>query len=189
MTQFYYQYDKLTKVLIHKPISAYIGSKLPQIPRDALTVVPLPKKEGFAVIASEFDASHKPHGTMYIEDHRGKIIYNQMSCSKSETVTELGEIKDGWTELKPSTQFDEWLNGAWVTNQSNKYIAEYNHVDDVRRGLYSQICDPLKSEAIDKADDGYNDEANALKRQAREAKKKIQAEHPWPTPPELSSEV
>lgn len=153
-------------------------------PRNVLLTKPLPQKEGHLVVAlSDFS------GSEYIEDHRGETVYLKSDCTRIQTIRELGPIDDAWTQEKPSTQFDEWINGTWVTNKSNKYIAEYNHVDDVRRGLYSQICDPLKSEAIDKADDGYNDEANALKRQAREAKKKIQTEHPWPTPPELSSEV
>ncbi|MFA0146949.1 hypothetical protein AB4452_12710 [Vibrio lentus] len=118
-----------------------------------------------------------------------EVTAHHKQTHETKVFDDASLVADEYTLEKPSTQFDEWINGVWVTNQSNKYIAEYNHVDDVRRGLYSQICDPLKSEAIDKADDGYNDEANALKRQAREAKKKIQAEHPWPTPPQLSSEV
>lgn len=183
MTQYYYQYDKVTRVVMHKPISAFIGSKLPQVPRDALTIEPLRKKEGFVVIACEFDERGKPFLTKYIEDHRGEIIYDQTNCNKSETVTELGEIKEGWTELKPITQFDEWINNDWVTNQSNKYIAEYNQVDNVRRGLYAQICDPLIAEANIKRLQGFEDDAQAIEAQVLAARNKIQTENPWPTPP------
>ncbi|ARP40639.1 hypothetical protein [Vibrio syngnathi] len=183
----YYPIDNKTQEVLN-PVKAEYRGGMYHIPKDALESEPLPTKQGFAVVAV-FDESGKAINSKYIEDHRGTTIYDESDCTRIQTIRELGPIDDAWTQEKPSTQFDEWINGVWVTNQSNKYIAEYNHVDDVRRGLYSQICDPLKSEAIDKADDGYNDEANALKRQAREAKKKIQAEHPWPTPPERSSEV
>ncbi|MFA0054949.1 hypothetical protein [Vibrio echinoideorum] len=183
----YYPIDNKTQEVLN-PVKAEYRGGLYHIPKDALESEPLSPKQGFAVVAV-LDESGKAIDSEYIEDHRGKTIDDESDCTNSESVFELGLVKAGFTIEQPSTQFDEWINGVWVTNQSNKYIAEYNHADDVRRGLYSQICDPLKSEAIDKADDGYNDEANALKRQAREAKKKIQAEHPWPTPPQLSSEV
>ncbi|PMM19531.1 hypothetical protein [Vibrio lentus] len=92
-------------------------------------------------------------------------------------------ITGDYTKDEPATQWDEWINNAWVTNQSNKYIAEYDRVDNVRRGLYAQMCDPLKMEAMDLMDEGQETEARQLKLQALAAKQKIKAENPWPTPP------
>ncbi|WP_261881506.1 hypothetical protein [Vibrio coralliirubri] len=92
-------------------------------------------------------------------------------------------VSDEYTLKKPSTPFDEWIDGAWVTNKSNQHIAEYNQVDNVRRGLYAQICDPLIAEANIKRLQGFEDDAQTIEAQALAARNKIQTENPWPTPP------
>ncbi|MFA0113574.1 hypothetical protein AB4407_07780 [Vibrio sp. 10N.261.46.E11] len=152
------------------------------IPKDALQSKPLPSKQGFAVVAV-LDESGKAIGSEYIEDHRGTTIYDEFDCTKSETVSELGPIKDGFTPDKALTMFDERIDGKWVTNQSNKYVAEYNQTDEIRRQLYSRMCDPLIAEAQIKRLSGNKAEADISEAQALAARAKIQAEHPWPTPP------
>ncbi|MAD77563.1 MAG: hypothetical protein CML20_22815 [Rheinheimera sp.] len=151
-------------------------------PRNVLLTKPLPPKEGCLVIAKE-DLS----GSEYIEDHRGTTIYDESDCTKSEVVSELGPIKDGFTPDKPLTVFDERIDGQWVTNESNKYIAEYNQVDDARRAAYFQVVTPLIDEAKIKRDLIKTPEAIAeadeLEQQAKAARQKIQTENPWPTPP------
>lgn len=92
-------------------------------------------------------------------------------------------ITDEYIKGEPATQWDEWTNGAWVTNESNQHIAEYNQVDNVRRGLYVQMCDPLIAEANIKRLQGFDVEAQAIEAQALAARGKIQTDHPWPTPP------
>ncbi|MEH0666434.1 hypothetical protein H4F04_10965 [Vibrio scophthalmi] len=94
-------------------------------------------------------------------------------------------VTDEYTLEKPSTQWDEWTNDAWVTNQSNKYIAEYDQVDSVRRAAYREVSDPLYMEAWRKESKGLSDEAAAFRQQADAAVELIQAENPWPTPPEV----
>ncbi|MBU2910039.1 hypothetical protein [Vibrio splendidus] len=148
----------------------------------ALQIEPLPSKEGFAVIAT-FDENGRPIGSTYIEDNRDKTVYDQSNCIKSEKVTELGLILDGWTLEEPKTKFDEWIDDAWVTNKSNQHIAEYNQVDNVRRSQYVQMCDPLFAEANIKRLQGFEDDARAIEAQALAARDKIQTENPWPTPP------
>ena len=178
----YYPIDRLTQEVL-APVKAEYRGGLYHLPKDALESEPLPPKKGFAVVAV-FDESGKAIDSKYIEDHRGTTIYDESDCTKSEVVSELGPIKDGFTPDKPQTEFDERINGAWVTNESNKYIAEYNQIDDKRRALYSQMCDPLKMEAMDLMDEGKEAEALQLKQQALAAKQKIKTENPWPTPPE-----
>lgn len=178
----YYPIDKQTNEVLASVKAEYRGGMY-HIPRDALQSEPLPPKQGFAVVAV-LDESGKAIDSEYIEDHRGTTIYDESDCTKSEVVSELGPIKDGFTPDKPQTEFDERINGAWVTNKSNKYIAEYNQIDDKRRTLYSQMCDPLKMEAMGLMDEGKEAEALQLKQQALAAKQKIKTENPWPTPPE-----
>ncbi len=110
--------------------------------------------------------------------------YNKETL-ESKLFDDASLVTDDYTLEKPSTQWDEWIVDAWVTNESNKYIAEYDRVDDKRRGLYTIMCDPLKMEALDLIDLGKNEEAAQLKQQAIAAKKKIKEENPWPTPPEV----
>jgi len=118
-----------------------------------------------------------------IIDHRTKTIFDQSDCSQSKQVTELGDIEQGWTRQAPQTQFDEWINNAWVTNLSKQYIANYDQVDSARRSLYSQMCDPLISEANIKRLQGNETDAKALEAQALAAWQKIHDENPWPDNP------
>ncbi|MGD8170083.1 hypothetical protein ACQEXU_00365 [Vibrio sp. TRT 21S02] len=95
-------------------------------------------------------------------------------------------VSDEYTQEKPLTHWDEWINDAWVTNESNKYIAEYDQVDSTRRAAYREVSDPLYMEAWRKESKGLTDEAAAFRQQADAAVELIQAEHPWPTPPEVA---
>lgn len=181
----YYPIDKQTKEVLG-PVKAEYRGGMYHIPKDALQSEPLPSKQGFAVVAI-LDESDTAIDSEYIEDHRGTTIYDESNCTKSETVSEIGPIKAGFTPDKPQTPFDEWINDAWVTNESNKYIAEYNQVDDARRAAYFQVVTPLIDEAKIKRDLIKTPEAIAeadeLEQQALAARHKIQTENPWPTPP------
>ncbi|WP_135443874.1 hypothetical protein [Vibrio tasmaniensis] len=183
----YWLWDKETKVVDHKAIKAQFRAGQHHIPRNALNMEPKPKKEGFKVIVV-LD-NNLPTGTEYIEDHIGKLIFDESDCTQFKQVEKLGSIPDGWTSGEPKTPFDERINGVWVTNESNKYIAEYDQVDSARRAAYREISDPLYMEAWRKDSKGLTDEAAAFRQQANAAAGLIQAEHPWPTSPELSSEV
>lgn len=182
--KYYYPIDKQTNEVL-APVKAEYRGGMYHIPRDALLAEPLPPKQGFAVVAI-LNESGKAIDSEYIEDHRGMTIYDESDCTKSEVVSELGPIKDGFTPDKPLTIFDERIDGKWVTNQSNKYIAEYDQVDSARRAAYREVSDPLYMEAWRKESKGLVDEAAAFRQQADAAVELIQAEHPWPTPPEVA---
>ncbi|MFN3014446.1 hypothetical protein ACK1CN_00775 [Vibrio coralliilyticus] len=181
----YWLWDKETKVVARKAIKAQFRAGQHHIPRSALKVEPKPKKEGFKVIVVLVNGL--PTGTEYIEDHIGKVIFDKSDCTEFKSVEKLGAIPDGWTFVEPKTPFDEWINDNWVTNESNKYIAEYNQIDDVRRAAYFQVVTPLIDEAKIKRDLIKTPEAIAeadeLEQQALAARQKIQTENPWPTPP------
>ncbi|MDD9155466.1 hypothetical protein PVK64_04590 [Aliivibrio sp. S4TY2] len=110
MPDYYFQYDKETKIVNHKKVSVFNGSKIPQIPRNALTIDPLPKKKSFVVVACDFDETGKPHSTKYLEDHREKIAFakDRNNDEKGDyQVEELGAIPSTHTLLEPE-QFDSW---------------------------------------------------------------------------------
>lgn len=177
----YYPINKLSLEVL-EPIKAERRGGIYHIPKDALQSEPLPPKQGFAVVAV-LDDSGGAIDSEYIEDHRGTTIYDESDCTKSEVVSELGPIKDGFTPDKPSTIFDERIDSKWVTNKSDKYIADYDEVDSIRRALYREISDPLYMESYRKEKKGLLEEAAIFKAQADAAVEKIQAKHPFPIAP------
>lgn len=88
-----------------------------------------------------------------------------------------------YTLAKPTTQFDEWINDAWITNLSNKYIADYDAVDSTRRALYREVSDPLYMESYRKKESGEFEKAAIFKAQADAAVEQIQIKNPFPTSP------
>lgn len=112
--------------------------------------------------------------------------YNKQT-HESKVFDDASLVTDEYTLKKPLTPWDEWINDEWVTNESNKYIAEYNQVDDVRRRAYFKMVTPLIDEAKIKRDLIKTPEAiveaDELEQQALAARQKIQTENPWPTPP------
>lgn len=145
-------------------------------PRNSVQLETLPDKKGFAVVLNK-DLT----ATEYIIDHREKTIYNTANFAESKQVDELGEIKEGWTLDKPTTEFDTWINDAWVTDTQAEFEANINNVDSTRRSLYSSMVDPLISEANIERLQGNEEAAVELENQAIAAREKIRTENPWPT--------
>lgn len=182
--KYYWLWNKETKTVVHKAIKAQFRAGQYHIPRSALRVEPKPDVKGFkVVVVLEGDF---PKGTEYVEDHMGKVIFDKSNCIKSKKVKEFGPILDGWTLEEPKTEFDEWINDCWVTNQSNKYIAEYDQVDSARRAAYRNVSDPLYIEAMRNKESGLMNDAADFKKQADAAVELIKAEFPWPTQVEVS---
>jgi hypothetical protein len=175
----YWMIDSLSKEIMGE----YDAQSKWNIPRNAMTEQPLQPKQGFAVVAV-FDDSGKPIDSEYIEDHRGTTIYDESDCTKSEVVSELGSIKEGFTPDKPLTEFDERIDGKWVTNESNKYIAKYNEVDSLRREIYTTLINPLELEALRKERAGETALANEYFKQADAATEKMKQDHPLPETPQ-----
>ncbi|EGR1464703.1 phage tail protein [Vibrio cholerae] len=112
-----------------------------------------------------------------------RTIWNYEDYSRKE-IDEQELIPEGWTDKERKTAFDRWNDGEWVTDLSAQYIAEFDQVDNLRRGLYFAMVDPLVSEANIKRLQGKEAEAIELERQAIAAREKIQLDHPWPVNPE-----
>ena len=47
------------------------------------------------------------------EDHRDKVVYSTLDRSESK-VDYIGAIKEGFTFLKPISEFDSWNGAAWI---------------------------------------------------------------------------
>lgn len=113
-------------------------------------------------------------------------VFN-IKTRESKEIPDLLEIEKGWTEKQPTSQFDEWVGGQWVTNLDKQYQYDYNQVDNMRRALFTQNVDPLFVEANVKKIQGLEKEADLYVQQALALRKKIQDEHPWPLLPQESA--
>lgn len=56
----------------------------------------------------------------YPSDHRGKKIYSTETGAES-TVTEIGDIPDNHTLLKPNSEFDSWGGENWVLDENKQH--------------------------------------------------------------------
>lgn len=186
MIEVYYIYDKETLIVNQEGISTTRFSALPEYPRDALLIKPFPEKEGFVVRVCDFE-NGRPTATEYVPDHRGKTIYNKTNPLESKTVKDLGEIEEGWTLNKPSSQYVTWNEELddWKTDTQAKYEAEVQQVTNTRESLYVQIVDRLNSEAkMIRRVEGDEVKAAEYEAQADAAYLKIRADNPWPKAPE-----
>lgn len=183
MIEVYYTYNKETLIVNQEGISTTCFSALPEYPRDALLIKPLPEKEGFAVLVCDFE-NGRPTSTEYVADHLGETIYNKSNPLESKQVKELGEIEDGWTLETPVSLFDEWIVDGWVTNKQAQYEAQVQHVTTTRESLYVEIVDRLNNEAkMIRRVEGDEAKAAEYEAQADAAYLKIRAENPWPSKP------
>lgn len=125
MIKYYYTYNKETLEVNQEGISTTRFSKIPEYPRDALLVEPLAPKDGFLVRVVGFE-NGRPTGTEYVSDNRGKTIYNKNNPLESKVVDYLGDIKEGWTLLKPTSnnyEFDDEKE-VWVLNKQKALESE-----------------------------------------------------------------
>ncbi|MCX8574509.1 MULTISPECIES: tail fiber assembly protein [unclassified Gilliamella] len=56
----------------------------------------------------------------YPADHRGKKIYSTETGAES-VVTEIGDIPNNYTLLKPYSGFDTWNGEAWVLDENKRH--------------------------------------------------------------------
>lgn len=174
-----YFYDCDTSIYIgHRPvhkIDGYDDYLLPQL----ATLIEVPEFDSETEQA-KFDEQNQ---TWTVEPKFVEVTAYHKQTHKTKSFDDASLITDDYTKDEPKNQWDEWIGGAWVTNQSNKYVAEYNQTDEIRRQLYSRMCDPLIAEAQIKRLSGNKAEADISEAQALAARAKIQIEHPWPKPP------
>lgn len=154
-----------------------------------------PLKDGIEISAEQYEAAALAKingqvvdvidGELVIKAPYVKVTaYLKSDCTKQKEFDDITLVTDDYTLKEPATRFDEWIDDAWVTNISNQYIAEFDQVDNLRRGLYFTMVDPLVSEANLKRMQEKEAEAIELERQAIAAREKIQLDHPWPVNPE-----
>lgn len=124
------------------------------------------------------------NGAWVVKERFVKVTaYLKSDCTKTKEFDDKFLVTDDYTLLKPATQFDEWIDNAWVTNLQAQYEAQVQQVDATRRALYLNV-DALRNEAaMIRAVEADETKAADYDEQAKALYLKIRDENPWPTPP------
>ncbi|OCG34767.1 MULTISPECIES: tail fiber assembly protein [unclassified Gilliamella] len=98
---------------------------------------------------------------VYPADHRGKKIYSTETGVES-TVTEIGDIPNDYTLLKPDSEFDVWNGEKWVLDENKQHQYDVNVAIAQKKQLLSEATTQIDylQDAIDT--DIATDEEKAL---------------------------
>ncbi|EEG1432448.1 tail fiber assembly protein [Salmonella enterica subsp. enterica serovar Mbandaka] len=61
-------------------------------------------------------------GWEHMEDHRGETVFSTEDGT-TRTVDYIGTIKNGFTTIPPSTQYDKWDGKKWITDADERHTA------------------------------------------------------------------
>ena len=78
---------------------------------------------------------------IYPKDFRGQKIYSTKTGAES-TVTSIGDIPDGFTLLKPSSEFDSWNGKIWELDKEK----QHQHDIAVAQSQQSQLLKEVNNE-------------------------------------------
>jgi hypothetical protein len=73
----------------------------------------------------------------YPADHRGKKIYS-VTTGDELTVTEIGDISNDYTLLKPTSEFDSWDGEKWVLDRNKQHQHHVNVAIAQKKQLLSE---------------------------------------------------
>lgn len=78
---------------------------------------------------------------IYPTDYRGKKIYS-IETGVESTVTTIGNIPDGFTLLKPNSEFDSWNGKKWVLDKEKQHQYEIA----IAKSQLTQLLDDINEE-------------------------------------------
>ncbi|MDM2887735.1 tail fiber assembly protein [Citrobacter sp. Cpo045] len=121
------------------------------------------------------------------EDHRGKTVW-ATADGMAATVDYIGVIRDGFTEIEPTTPYDKWDGEKWVTDIDSQHAVDTASNEAKKTALIyeaAQFIAPL----ADAKEGGYIDDADIPALTAwqkyRYALTKVDPSKPvWPGKPE-----
>ena len=131
------------------------------------------------------------NGWQQHENHRGETVYSTADGS-TVTVDYIGSIRDGYTNIAPSTPYDKWNGSAWVTDTDAKTAAAIAVVENERQRLLAH-ADAILLDWRTELMLGEISDANraklsawlAYKNDVKSADVTTDPEHvSWPVPPE-----
>ncbi|OCF91713.1 hypothetical protein A9G17_00560 [Gilliamella sp. wkB7] len=113
------------------------------LPANAYLEAPQSVKENQAII-------HDGQQWTYPKDLRGTKIYS-IETGGETILQEVGEIPDGFTELKPTSEFDSWDGKKWQFDKNKQHQYEVNQASIKKNQLLSEAASQLSylQDAVD----------------------------------------
>ena len=100
------------------------------LPAHAYLEAPKNVKDNQAII-------HNGQQWTYQPDFRGTKIYSTKTGAET-TMQEVGEITDGYTIVKPTSQFDSWDGEKWVLDTEKQHQYEVNQASAKKNQLIAE---------------------------------------------------
>ena len=86
----------------------------------------------------------------YPQDLRGTMIYSTQTGAET-TMQEVGEIPDGYTTIKPTSEFDVWNGEKWVLDTEKQHQHDIDVATSQKKQLLSEANEQISylQDAID----------------------------------------
>ncbi len=113
------------------------------LPANAYLESPKSVKDNQAII-------HDGQQWTYPTDLRGTKIYS-IETGAETTLQELGEIPDGYTTLKPASEFDSWDGKKWQFDKNKQLQYEINQASTKKNQLLAEATTQISylQDAVD----------------------------------------
>ncbi|MFQ0992451.1 tail fiber assembly protein [Gilliamella apicola] len=113
------------------------------LPANAYLEAPQSVKDNQAII-------HNGQQWTYPKDLRGTKIYS-IETGGETILQEVGEIPDGFTELKPTSEFDSWDGKKWQFDKNKQHQYEVNQALTKKNQFLAEAASQLSylQDAID----------------------------------------
>ena len=113
------------------------------LPANAYLEAPQSVKDNQAII-------HDGQQWTYPKDLRGTKIYS-IDTGGETILQEVGEIPDGFTELKPTSEFDSWDGKKWQFDKNKQHQYEVNQASIKKNQLLEKAASQLSylQDAVD----------------------------------------
>ena len=113
------------------------------LPANAYLEAPQSVKDNQAII-------HDGQQWTYPKDLRGTKIYS-IETGAETILQEVGEIPDGFTELKPASEFDSWDGKKWQFDKNKQHQYEVNQALTKKNQFLAEAASQLSylQDAID----------------------------------------
>ena len=113
------------------------------LPANAYLEAPQSVKDNQAII-------HDGQQWTYPKDLRGTKIYS-IDTGGETILQEVGDIPDGFTELKPTSEFDSWDGKKWQFDKNKQHQYEVNQASIKKNQLLSEAASQLSylQDAVD----------------------------------------
>ena len=105
------------------------------LPAKAYLDAPKSVKDNQAII-------HNGQQWTYPKDLRGTTIYSTETGTET-TMQEVGDIPEGYTTLKPASEFDSWDGEKWVLDTEKQHQHDINVATSQKKQLLSDVNEQI----------------------------------------------